>query len=32
MKIKEFILEDLPYHVKRVYIHGENSIKKPWNI
>jgi hypothetical protein len=21
----EFIIEDLPYHVRRIYLHGENS-------
>ncbi len=28
----EFIIEDLPYHLKRVYAHGENSYSRPWSI
>ncbi len=26
----EFVLEDLPYHVARYYIYGENTPEKPW--
>ena len=28
----EFLREDLPYHVKRIYLSGENNHKKPWSI
>jgi hypothetical protein len=28
----EFIIEDLPYHVKRIYVHGVNSLHRPWHI
>lgn len=30
--MSEFIIEDLPYHIKRVYVHGYNSYNWPWNI
>jgi hypothetical protein len=39
MKLKEessangaFILEDLPYHMRRVYLRGTNSIGSPWSL
>lgn len=25
-------MEDLPYHMKRIYLHGENTHKKPWKL
>ena len=28
----EFVIEDLPYHQKRIYLHGENTYSRPWRI
>ncbi|KRX08256.1 hypothetical protein PPERSA_01186 [Pseudocohnilembus persalinus] len=28
--IEEFIVDDLPYHNKRIYLQGENSYSLPW--
>jgi hypothetical protein len=30
--VPKFIVEDLPYHIKRIYAHGENSYQRPWNL
>lgn len=27
-----FSIEDIPYHFKRIYLHGENTYSKPWSI
>ncbi|KAL4482442.1 hypothetical protein ABPG73_012902 [Tetrahymena malaccensis] len=31
-KRPDFHVEDLPYHMKRIYLHGENTHKKPWKL
>jgi hypothetical protein len=28
----EFIVQDLPYHVKRVFLEGTNNVNDPWFI
>ncbi|KAL4471176.1 hypothetical protein ABPG72_019118 [Tetrahymena utriculariae] len=31
-KRPDFHVDDLPYHMKRIYLHGENTHKKPWKL